>query len=361
MFTIIIGVNPINGARVERTGANILRAAVEFIPGGHLIVEALDKYGVFEKAGAWLERQVATLGMTARMFIDALHEFIDSLGWRDIFHPGRVWDRAKEIFLRPIRRLIDFFVGLVKGILELIKQAILKPLAKLAEGTPAWDLLLQVLGQNPITGEPVPRSADKLIGGFMKLIRQEEIWNNIKRANAIPRAFDWFRGALSGLLAFVAQIPRMFLDALRSLEIADIVLLPRAFVKVGRAFVGIAGRFFSWAVQQVLGLLQIIFEVVAPAVVPYIRKAAGAFNGILRNPVRFLGNLVRTGRQGFDNFRKNFLGHLRKSLIDWLTGTLSGAGVYIPQAFELKEIVKFVLSVLGLTWHSVRSKLLKLI
>jgi hypothetical protein len=361
MFTIIIGVNPINGAKVARTGANVLRAAVEFIPGGHLIVEALEKYGVFEKAGAWLERQVATLGMTGRMFIDALKEFIDSLGWRDIFHPGRVWDRAKEIFLRPIRKLIDFFVGLVKGILELIKQAILKPLAKLAEGTPAWDLLLQVLGQNPITGEPVPRSADKLIGGFMKLIKQEELWNNIKRANAIPRAFAWFRGALSGLLAFVTQIPKMFLDALRSLEIADIVLLPRAFVKVGRAFAGIAGRFFSWAVQQVLSLLQIVFEVVAPAAVPYIRKAAGAFNDILRNPVRFLGNLVRAGRQGFDNFRKNFLGHLRKSLIDWLTGTLSGAGVYIPQAFELKEIVKFVLSVLGLTWQNIRGKLLRLI
>ena len=59
------------------------------MPGGHLIVEALDKYGVFEKAGAWLEQQVATLGMAGSMFIDALKKFIDSLGWRDIFHPRR--------------------------------------------------------------------------------------------------------------------------------------------------------------------------------------------------------------------------------------------------------------------------------
>src|SRR5204862_1638857 len=140
-------------------------------------------------------------------FIDALNQFIDSLGWSDIFHPGDVWDRAKEIFLAPIRRLIDFFKGLVTGILTLIKEAILKPLAKLAEGTPAWDLLLQVLGQNPITSEPVPQSPDKLIGGFMKLIHQEEIWENIKRANAISRVFQWFRRALSGLLAFVTQIP----------------------------------------------------------------------------------------------------------------------------------------------------------
>src|SRR5205807_3247631 len=34
---------------VERSGANILRALIEFIPGGHLIVEALNNHGVFEK------------------------------------------------------------------------------------------------------------------------------------------------------------------------------------------------------------------------------------------------------------------------------------------------------------------------
>lgn len=359
MFTVIIGVNPINGARVARTGANILRAAVEFMPGGHLIVEALEKYGVFEKAGAWLEQQVATLGMAGSMFIDALKKFIDSLGWRDIFHPGRVWDRAKELFLAPIRKLIEFFVGLATGIIKLIKEAILKPLAKLAEGTPAWDLLLQVLGENPITGEPVPRSADKLIGGFMKMIRQEEIWNNIKKANAVSRAFQWFKDVLAGLLAFVKAVPKMFLDALRSLEIMDIVVLPRAFAKVGRAFLGIAVKFGSWALEQVLGLLQIIFEVVAPGAVPYIQKARGAFKEIIRNPVKFIGNLVRAGKAGFDNFRKNFLSHLRKSIIDWLTGSMAGANIYIPQAFELKEIIKFVLSVLGLTWPNVRSKLVK--
>ena len=32
----------------------------------------------------------------------------------------------------------------------------------------------------------------------MKLIGQEEIWENIKKANAIPRAWAWFQGALQG-------------------------------------------------------------------------------------------------------------------------------------------------------------------
>jgi len=70
---------------------------------------------------------------------------------------------------------------------------------------------------------------------------------------------------------------------------------------------------------------------------------------------------VRAGIQGFRQFGSNFLAHLRRSLIQWLTGTLSGANIYIPQAFELKEIVKFVLSVLGLTWQNIRQKLVRAI
>src|ERR1043165_1372586 len=37
MFTIVLGVNPINMSSVDRSAANILRALIEFLPGGGLI------------------------------------------------------------------------------------------------------------------------------------------------------------------------------------------------------------------------------------------------------------------------------------------------------------------------------------
>lgn len=361
MFTIILGVNPINMSRVERSAANILRAIVEFLPGGGLITQALDNYGVFDRVGAWIEQQIQSLGMTGAVIRQAIDQFLDSLSWTDIFDLGGVWNRAKRIFTDPIDRIISFGRNLVTGIIRFVKEAILRPLARLAEGTRGYDLLKAVLGQDPITGDPVPRNADTLIGGFMKLIGQEEVWNNLKRANAVARAWAWFQGALAGLLGFVRQIPTLFIQALQSLEIADIVLLPRAFVRVGTVFANFVGQFISWAGQQVMSLLQIIFEVVAPGAMPYIRQAAGAFRSIIQNPIGFVGNLVRAGIQGFRQFATNFLTHLRGSLIGWLTGAMSGANIYIPQAFTLREIIKFVLSVLGLTWQNIRQKLVRVI
>ncbi|GAA0331778.1 hypothetical protein GCM10009087_47440 [Sphingomonas oligophenolica] len=359
MFTILIGVNPINMSAVEASAANILRAIVEFLPGGNIITRVLDSYGIFDKVGGWIEGQLKSLGITASAIKAALKAFLDSLGWRDIFDLGGVWNRAKAIFTDPITRIIAFAKSLFSEILRMVREAVLKPLAALAEGTAGYPLLKAVLGFDPVTGEAVPRTADTIIGGFMTMIGQEELWQNIKKANAISRAWAWFQGALGGLMALVRSIPGRFMAALKGLEIMDFVVLPSAFVKLAKTFGSFLVDFGKWALGTVFDLAKIIIEVVAPGVMPYIAKAGAAFNTIVRDPVRFVQTLVRAAVQGFKQFAANFLTHLKASLIGWLTGALGGAGIYIPQGFSLMEIVKFVLSVMGLTWANIRAKLVK--
>ncbi|MGD0931622.1 MAG: DUF4157 domain-containing protein [Candidatus Korobacteraceae bacterium] len=359
MFTIVLGVNPINMQPVERSAANVLRAVVEFIPGGGLITQALDKYGVFDKVGNWVQEQLDTLAMTGSSIKKALMDFLDSLSWSDIFHLGDVWDRATRIFTEPIDRIKNFVKGFVEGIWKFLRDAILKPIAKLAEGTAGWPLLTAVLGRNPITGEAVPRTPETLIGGFMKLIHQDEIWNNLKKSNAVSRAWAWFQGVLSGLLGFVSQIPDLFIQALKSLEWFDVINLPQGFMKLVGVFGKFLGNFTSWAGGKIWDLLQIIFEVVAPAAMPYLKKVGVAFKGILQNPMGFVRNLVAGAKLGFVNFGSHFLKHLQAGLIDWLTGSLPG--VYIPKALSLVEFGKFALSVLGISWAQIRGKIVKVL
>jgi len=359
MLTVILGLNPINMSPVARSGANVLRALIEFMPGGGLITQALESSGAFDKAGAWIEQQVKTLGMAGATIKRALTTFLDSLGWSDILSPGDVWERAKKIFTDPIDRLKDFAVNAVSAIVQLIKDAILMPLAKLAESTRGWDLLIAVLGKNPITGAPVPRTAETLIPGFLKLIGQEEVWENMKKSNAIPRVWAWFQGALKTVMGFVSQIPTLFVNALKSLELSDIILPIKAFGKVAAVFGNFILDFITWAGQALWTLLELIFEVVSPKALAYIKKTGSALKSILKNPLPFVGNLVKAAKLGFQNFADHFGAHLKAGLIDWLTGSLPG--VYIPKAFELGEIVKFVFSVLGLSWANIRQKLVKVV
>ncbi|MCG9972579.1 eCIS core domain-containing protein [Christiangramia crocea] len=359
MFTIILGVNPINMERVDRSPANIIKAMVEFLPGGKLITDALDSAGIFDDASSWFKNKMDSLSITGSSIKSAIHKFLDSLGWSDIFDLGDVWRRAKRIFTSPINRLIEFGKGLVSEIMKMVKSAILRPLALLAEGTPAYDLLRVVLGEDPITGDPYPPTAENLIGGFMKLIGQEEVWENIKQGNAIEKAYNWFQGALQGLMGFVRAIPTTILETIRSLSWRDLVLISNAFRKVGNAFLNVAGKFLDWAGGTVLNLLEILFSVVAPAAVPWIKKAGAAFSNILKNPVGFIGNLVKAAKNGFQKFASNIGKHLKKALLNWLMGSLAGTGIHIPESLSFQEIIKFVLSVLGVTWERVREKLVK--
>ena len=357
MLTIILGVNPINMSEVDRSPANVLRAIIEFLPGGNFITQALDSAGVFDKVGAWVKEQLATLAITGAALKQALMTFLGSLSFGDVFDPSGVWDRAKRIFTEPIDRIKAFVVGLVTGILKLIKDAILLPLAKLAEGTKGWDLLIAVLGKNPITGDKVDRSPENLIGGFLKLIGQEEIWENMQKANAIQRAWAWFQSAMSALMGFVNQIPDLFKAAFESLTIEDVVLVVGAFKKVASVFGSFLGNFISWAGNAVWDLLKIIFDVVSPGALEYVMKTGAALKDILKNPLPFVKNLVAAAKLGLSNFGKNFGTHLKQSLIDWLTGSLQG--IYIPQAFTLLEFGKFALSILGISWAQIRAKIVK--
>lgn len=361
LFTLVLGINPITMNRVDRGPANVLRAIVEFLPGGVLITRALDNHGVFDRVGGWVEQQLGTLGLSGSTIRDALNRFLDSLSLSDVLDLDGVWARARRLFTEPIDRIIRFTRGLFGAVMGFIRDAILRPIAELASGTRGWNLLCAVLGVNPITGEAVPRSAESLIGGFMKLIGQEEIWENIKRGNAIARAWTWFQGALTGVLGFVRQIPQRFVQAVLSLGIEDLLALPRAFARVAGVFGDFIGNFLSWAGNTAWELLEIVFSVVAPSLMVYLRRAAGAFRTILQNPVGFVGYLVRAATLGFRQFSARFLTHLRGSLIGWLTGALSGANIYIPQSLTLRELIKFVLSVLGLTWQNIRQKLVRAI
>lgn len=361
MLTLVLGFNPITMNSVPRNAANFLRALIEMIPGGAVITRVLDAHGVINDAAAWVEQKVTVLGDLGSTLSGAVSRFLSGLGLTDLVRPWSLWDRAKRIVTDPVARLVAFGTGVVRELLDLVKKAILRPLAALAKDTAGYDLLKAVLSEDPITGDPVPQDAETLIGGFMKLIGQEEIWQNIKKGNAVNRAFAWFKGALAGLMAFVRSVPRRIVQTITSLTFEDVVTIVGAFRKVGSAFAGMVGEFFSWAGGQVLSLLEILVSVVAPGVMPYIAKAKAAFHTIIRDPVRFVGNLVRAGKLGFQNFAKNILTHLQTALIKWITGPLGDAGVYIPQSFSLLEIVKLVLSVLGLTWQSIRTKLVKII
>lgn len=357
MIALILGVNPISGRAVDRSAANLLRAAIDLMPGGALIRQALDSYGVFQRAGNFVEAQFAALRGLGTSIRDSVTQFLSSFSVGDLLDLPGLWERAKALVMGPIEQVKLFIGGLVDGIVTIVKDAILRPLGAFAQTTRGYPLLRSVLGQDPITDEHVPANAENLVGGFLKFINEEETWNKMQQAGAVPRIFAWFQGALATVIGMVSALPAQFLNVFNSLKIEDILNIPGIFLKLASVFGSFAAQFISWGAKAVWTLLEIIFDVVSPGALEYVKRTGAALKTIIRNPLPFVGQLIRAAKLGFMNFAGNFLTHLKAGLFDWLTGSLPG--IYIPQAFSLSEIAKFAFSVLGLSWANIRLKLVK--
>lgn len=87
-----------------------------------------------------------------------------------------------------------------------------------------------------------------------------------------------------------------------------------------------------------------------------LAKAASAIMKIIKDPIGFLGNLVRAVGAGLNLFITNIGDHLKTGVVSWLLGTAVKAGLELPQRFDIKGIIQIIGSLLGLTWDNIRAR-----
>ncbi|MCX5342153.1 DNA/RNA non-specific endonuclease [Streptomyces atratus] len=88
-----------------------------------------------------------------------------------------------------------------------------------------------------------------------------------------------------------------------------------------------------------------------------LAKAASAIMKIIKDPIGFLGNLVKAVGAGLNLFITNVADHLKTGVVSWLLGTAVKAGLELPQKFDLKGIIQLIASLLGLTWANIRARI----
>ncbi|WP_457515903.1 phage tail protein [Streptomyces sp. TE33382] len=87
-----------------------------------------------------------------------------------------------------------------------------------------------------------------------------------------------------------------------------------------------------------------------------LAKAGSAIMKILKDPIGFLGNLVKAVGAGLNLFITNIAEHLKTGVVSWLLGTAVKAGLELPAKFDLKGIIQLIGSLLGLTWDNIRAR-----
>lgn len=110
------------------------------------------------------------------------------------------------------------------------------------------------------------------------------------------------------------------------------------------------------AIGAITGVISTIRDL-ANMLMNTLARVADTVGDIIKHPVQFLGNLVEGVKGGILKFKDNILDHLRKGLMTWLFGALADAGIELPETFDVKGIIHLLLSLFGLTWTNIRSRI----
>jgi hypothetical protein len=245
-------------------------------------------------------------------------------------------------------------------------DSLLEKAAGWAHEIPGYYLLTVILGKDPIDDKPVERNAVNFIHGVISLLPGgDAIFKNLQDSGAIDQAFQWLQDETGKLGLTWDAIKGALKQLWDSISLTDAVIHPEdTWDKAKGIILPYVGKVKQFALDAGKKLFEFVLEgalkmagPLAGTIMAAIKKAGDVIDTIAKDPIGFLGNLLKAVKGGFQQFLDNIETHLKKGLVSWLFGSLADAGIKLPTSFDLKGILTLVLEILGLSWQNIRGKL----
>lgn len=356
----IIKYDPLRGETVAATTVEILADFLLLI-GKEQELEQMQVRGTLQETADWLDTQFATfMGLLSQL------QSLFSAAW-DAIQPANLPNLATNLqnlvtqasgFLQQVW---DFASTVALQVLELIKNALLSWLSSFAHEVPGFHLVTVLLGRNLFTGEPVPRTAENIIKGFITLLPGgEEKFRQMQETGTIPQAAQRIEGAMSQLGITWEFIVGLFSEIWDAVSINDLIDPIGAFQRIVDRFGEPIARLFAFiriVVEEIIKLILELMNFPTDIITRIISNAMQAFEDIKRDPVGFLKNMLAAVKLGFGNFFGNILQHLLSGVTDWLFSQLRKAGIEPPADLSLGSVLDLVLQILGVSMERIWEKL----
>jgi hypothetical protein len=356
----VLRYDPLRGVSVEAPTVEIIADFLRLI-GEEERLAQIQERGTLQATADWLDTQLGTFASLVTelgtLFSDAW-EAIQPENLPDLLTnlEGLAW-RAFGF----IQRVGGFAATLIVKVLELIKDSLLGWLSQNAHSVPGFHLLTVILGQNPFTGEEVPRTAENLIKGFITLLPGgEETYNQLAESGVISSAAERIEGEMTRLGISLELITGIFLGIWNTLTLDDLLDPLGAFARIIALFGEPISRLIAFIVvviEVVVTLILRLMNFPSELLGRVISNTLAAINDIKRDPVAFLLNMVEALKVGFTNFFANIGTYLIDGLVAWLFRGLGQLGVKLPTDFTLASILDLIFQVLGLTAEHLWEKL----
>lgn len=250
--------------------------------------------------------------------------------------------------------------------IQLLPDVIKRGVNWLAERTiPGYDLLNVILGKNLITGATVARSGINLIKGYMRLspIIGSILLSELEETETLTEAGQWVEGK-------VAAFGIDFNDIARRLKLMwDEMSIWKGIdgnIQVFKKHLGpVMGKFLAFSGVVMTKVKELRLEgalrlVGATDLLQALKQDPNAFKRAADDPAKVLKAFMSGAlKQGFSNFKDNFITHFKNALLGWLFGKAAEMGVQMPKKLDIAGLFSLIAQLVGATYTQIRTQVVK--
>jgi len=282
LLSYILGYDPITGREVNKTPLTLLDAVLDLIPiGGSTVKWVLEYFQAVSPVANWLFDAVGRFSELIANLESRFGNFWDSLSLDDVADPEGVMNRVADLFHSTVTSVVSFVEEVGEEFLTMVKDIALTTLVTFVKNyfPNAYDLLIVLLGEDPVTKETVDRNGTNILNAGLKVLgeRGAQIKSQMVQNGIFEKCVNWIDLTIGLVLALIYDIGNIF-DTLWTLITFDSLFHPiETFTRIAEAFTTPIARVVNFITDAMIQLLAILREALLTGLSNFARETRGYF------------------------------------------------------------------------------------
>ncbi|NET50120.1 MAG: DUF4157 domain-containing protein, partial [Merismopedia sp. SIO2A8] len=258
LFTVIIGINPLTGRRVERNAMNLLEGLMGLVPFGTAIFDKLREHGILQDAFKWVSDELDRLDLS----FERIERTVEA-AWDDV-EIIKGFDYNLRVLERHFGRLYDdvksFAISLVDHLIDLLREAAIDIAEPLLADNKAWDLIKKVLHYDPLRDKPVEATTVEILEDFLILIGKETELEQMREQGTLKKTAEWLDTQIGTFFSLLGELGQLFTAAWDAIQPQNLPELPTNLRKLATQTFGFLQRVWDFAITVAAEVLRLIKE-----------------------------------------------------------------------------------------------------
>ncbi len=352
LFCVIVGFNPLLMATVDRNATNLLEGLFGLVPGGTYIFDRLREYEIVDQAYNWVTGKLVDLQLTRtglERMLEEVYEDMEIVRLDAVSYNIGVLERK---FQNLYNRVVSFASQVADKILGMIKEVLMETLRSLAASIPGYNLLIKILGYDPLTDQEVEATTAEIIEDFLILIGATQELEKMKELGTLEETAAWIDEQLALLNFSLEEIKMLFAEAWDAFSLADLADPIGAVRRTVAIFTPLATRVFNFA----WNVSAKVFEFIKQALLNYLKSFANEVPGYH----------LLTVILGKDPFTEEVVPSTAENIIRGFMGLIPGGEAQFQQMKESGAIARTAawiegeIAALGMTWEYIKGMFLEI-